>query len=173
MDFKDLVKERYSVRSYDSKPVEKEKLDLVLEAARVAPSAVNKQPTKIYVLESDEALKTRNELTQFQFGAPITLLVGWDKSRSVKGDGIGNPDYDMGHEDASIAATSMLLQAADLGLGTVWIGGFNHEALKKAFGLPADFEPLCFIDLGYPSDNAAPAKLHEINRPMEEIVTVL
>ena len=172
MEFKDLAKERYSVRQYYSRPVEKEKLDLILEAARVAPSAVNKQPTKVFVLQSEEALKKRNELSPFKFGAPVTLLIGWDPRLSAKDNHYRKTEHDFGVDDASIAATSMMFQAADLGLGTVWVGGFNHEDLKKAYGLE-NFEPLCLMDVGYPAENAQPSKMHETNRPIEEIVTIL
>ena len=168
-DFLDLMEKRYSVRSYSSKKVEKNKIDRILRAARIAPTAVNKQPQRIYVLQSDEALKKASEITRFTFGAPLIFLVCSDtKVGHVMADG----QY-IGTVDATIAMTQMMLEATELGLGTCWVRGFVREEVSKKFDLPDNILPEGMLIAGYASEDSVPGRFHSDRIPLEDMVTYL
>lgn len=109
MDFLELAKERYSVRKFSDKKVEREKLDAILEAGRCAPTAVNYQPQRVLVLESPEALEKLKGCTPYHFHAPLALLVCYDREASWKRS---FDNCDMGAVDAAIVTTQMMLEAA-------------------------------------------------------------
>ncbi|MBU5455299.1 nitroreductase family protein [Caproiciproducens sp. MSJ-32] len=158
MDFLKLAKERYSVRKFSDKKVEKEKLDMILEAGRLAPTAVNFQPQRILVINSEENLEKLKLCTRYHFDAPLALLICYDSTVSWK------RSYDkkeMGEVDASIVTTHMMLQAAELGLGTTWVGHFDPEAIKEKFELPEYLVPVAILPMGYPSEDSKPNPLHE------------
>lgn len=157
MEFLKLAKERYSVRQYSNKPVEDEKLAMVLEAGRVAPTAANKQPQRIYVLKTPSEIKKLHECTRYDFHSPIVLIIAYDKTASWKRKYDG---HDGGETDASIVATHMMLQAWELGLGTCWVGSFDPVKVKELFAFPESFEPVALFPLGYPSSDAKPIPLH-------------
>ena len=164
--FLDLAKERYSVRSYSNKPIEEEKLIKILESARVAPTAMNKQPQFIYVLKSEEALKKAQQVTKSTFGAPIILLVCYDDDRVGKPD--FEPGYNFGEMDASIACCHMMFEAWELGIGSVWVRGFNSDNVAKVFNLPKNMKPVCMLPIGYPADDSKPSKLHTTKRDLKD-----
>jgi nitroreductase len=170
MDFKTLSDERYSVRKYSDEPVEAENLELVLEAGRSAPTAHNYQPQRIFVLQSAEALEKVDACTASHFHPPIMLVVAYDSSVSWKREYDGK---DHGEIDAAIAATQMMLQAADIGLGTTYIGMFDPAKLLEAFPEMQGLTPIALLSLGYPADNARPSRLHFDRKPLEELVTRL
>ena len=130
MDFEKLSAARYSLRKFSPAPIEPEKLALVLEAGRSAPTAHNNQPQRIFVLQSPEALEKADGCTGCHFHPPVMLVVAYDPAVSWHREGDGK---DHGEIDAAIAATQMMLQAADLGLGTTYVGMFDPEKLKAAF----------------------------------------
>ncbi len=167
MSFFDLARTRYSVRSFDPRPVEKEKLDLILQAAQAAPSACNYQPTRILVVEKEEDLKKFTYMSRSIFGAPMVLIICADTSVAwVRGfDKLNHAGA-----DACIAATHIMLQAAELELGTVWIGNFDPELLRKHFNIPENISPICLLPLGYPSKISAPSERHTSRKPLDEIV---
>jgi nitroreductase len=170
MDFKELAARRYSVRRFKPIPVKKEDLDLVLEAGRNAPTAANKQPQRILVITRAEDIEKIDGCTPCRFGAPAVLLVCFDKAASwVR-------PFDNEHSgwaDASIVAAHMVLQAADIGLGTTWVMYFDPVKIRAAFKLPKDFVPVALLPIGYPADDASPANEHGDRQPMENIVTIL
>lgn len=151
MSFLDLEKMRYSVRAYTDQPVEKEKLDKILEAGRLAPTAVNYQPQRIYVLESRESLDKVHSLTHYTYDAPVVLMVCYDDRVSWKNRRDG---FDSGVMDASIVTSLMMMEAADLGLGTLWIRGYDNNALVASFALPEHIKPVCLLAVGYAADGA-------------------
>lgn len=167
MEFLELAKERYSLRKFSDKKVEDEKLDKILECARVAPTAVNFQPQRILVLDGEEVREKMQACTKYAFNPPMYLLVCYDKKTSWKREYDG---ADAGEIDASIAAAHMMFQATELGLGTCWVGAFDPTAAKREFNIPADYEPVVIMPIGYPAENAHPAHLHEKRRAKEEIV---
>ena len=152
MDFLELAKKRYSNRKFSGKAVEKDKLDRILEAGRVAPTAVNYQPQRILVLDSPENLEKLKRCTRFHFDAPLALVVCYDSTTSWK-DPSGR---DQGIVDASIVNTHMMLQAAELGIGSTWVGHFDIEAVRREFALPAFLVPVAILPLGYPAEGSGP-----------------
>ncbi len=157
MDLLELLKKRYSVRKFDGRKVEKEKLDLILEAGRVAPTAVNFQPQRILVIESEQALQKLKECTPYHFNAPLALLICFDKNVSWKR---GHDNYEMGVVDASIVTTQMMLEIENLGLGTTWVGSFKPELLRTFFNIPENYEPVAILPVGYPAHDSAPNPHH-------------
>jgi len=148
MNFMELVKARYSVRSFDPRPVEKEQLDLVLQAGQLAPTAANRQPQRILVVASDEGMEKLKDCTPYTFDAPMVLLVCTDISLSWKRKYDGD---DSGVVDAAIVATHMMMAAAELGLGSTWVGSFDPDALRTVFSIPETLIPVCLLPMGYPS----------------------
>lgn len=170
MDFKALSAARYSLRKFSSQSVEQEKLDLILEAGRNAPTAHNNQPQRVFVLRTPEALEKADACAHSHFHPPIILAVAYDPAVSWKREIDGK---DHGEIDAAIAATQMMLQAADLGLGTTYVGMFDAEKLLAAFPEMAGTVPIALLPLGYPAEGARPARLHTDRKPMEELVKYL
>jgi nitroreductase len=150
MDFFELVQKRYSVRAYKPDPVEDDKLGQVLEAARLAPTASNRQPFQIIVIHTAgrEADLRRIYGRSWFAQAPLLIAIcalpaqGW-----VRRDGKNYADVDV-----AIAMDHLILAATSLGLGTCWVAAFDPAAAREVLHLPADAEPIVFTPLGYPAD---------------------
>lgn len=170
MEFNVLSAARYSLRKFSPRPVEPEKLALILEAGRNAPTAHNFQPQRIFVLQSAAALEKADACMGSHFRPPVILAVAYDPAVSWKRETDGK---DHGEIDAAIAAAQMMLQAADLGLGTTYVGMFEPEKLMEAFPEMAGTLPIALLPLGYPAEGAHPARLHNERRSMEELVRYL
>ena len=171
MDFEKLSAARYSLRKFDARPVEQEKLDLILESGRNAPTAHNNQPQRIFVIQSPEALEKADAFLYCHLHSPVIIAVGYDPKEAWHRE---HDNKDHGEIDATIAATQMMLQAADLGLGTTYVGMFEPEKLHAAF--PEQLEglvPIALLPLGYPAEGAHPSRLHTDRKPLEELVTYL
>ena len=171
MSFLELAKERYAVRAFKDTAVENEKIQLILEAAKLAPTACNNQPQKIYVVKSEEKLKALAALTPCTFAAPVVFVVGYDNDRSAKG--MIYEGHDFGDTDAAIVCTHMMLEAKELGLGSCWVGYFNEAKVKEALGLPENIRVRDLLPVGYAAENAAPAPLHTKYRDMGDMVEEL
>lgn len=167
MDFSELAKNRFSLRKFSDKAVEQEKIDIILEAARVAPTAVNFQPQKILVLTDKDALGKVNACTKFGFDAPLNFLICYDSSVSWKR---GNDGKEEGDIDAAIVTTHMMLAAASVGLGTTWVGSFNPDDVREQFNLPESYVPVAFLPTGYAAADAAPAPAHGLRKDLSETV---
>lgn len=166
MDFMELAAARYSVRSYSDRPVEREKIDHILKAAQLAPTAVNFQPQMIYVLKSEETMAKINRLCRCIYGAPMVFLVCSDERRTWKSP--TEPSYSSGEMDCSIVCTHMMLEAWEQGLGSVWVRLFDVKAVAKAFDLPPYIKPVCLLPVGYASEDCVPyAPWHDVYRPIE------
>ena len=169
MDFLELAADRYSVRSYSARPIEPEKMERILKAGQLAPTAVNFQPQKIYVLKSPEAIGKIRSLTRFAYDAPVVLLVCADKTKVWRSP--SEHGYDTGEMDASIVCTHMMLEAWALGIGSVWVRGFDSRQVAKVFDLPEQVQPICLLPIGYPSDESVPyEEWHSTFRPLSETV---
>lgn len=166
MDFIKLAAERYSVRSFQDKAIEKEKLDLILKAGQLAPTAANLQPQKVYILKSEKALQTVDGLTRSRYGAPVVLLVTYNKD--IEWNNRLEPGVTAGEQDASIVATHMMMEAADLGLGSVWVCGFSPSKAKEAFNIPENEVVVMMLPIGYPAEDAKPSPMHTSRKPLEE-----
>ena len=170
MDFAKLAAERYSLRKFSDRPVEAEKLSAVLEAGRNAPTAHNLQPQRIFVLQSSEALEKVDGCTGAHFHPPVMLVVAYDPAAAWNREGDGK---NHGEIDASLATMQMMLQAADLGLGTTYVGMFEPEKLLAAFSEMQGLVPIALLPLGYPAEGAHPARLHAQRKELSELVQIL
>lgn len=168
-DFLELARARWSVRSFSSRPIEEEKLALILKAGQIAPTAVNYQPQKIYVLQSPDALSKIRAITKSTYNAPTVLLICYDVRLSCKSPFVEG--YDCGEMDASIVCTHMMLEAWDIGIGSCWVLLFNPAEVIRAFDLPPYIVPVCLLPIGYPAANAKPyAPWHDTFRPLKDTV---
>ncbi len=162
MEFLELAAtKRYSVRSYRSDQVEDDKLQKVLKAACLAPTACNLQPFMLIVIHTkDRETDLRRIYSSSWFTqAPLVICVCAVPSMSwIRQDGKYYCEV-----DATIAMDHLILAAADLGLGTCWIGGFNSDAACEVLRLPDDVEPIAFTPLGYPADNPKPKSRKSLN----------
>ncbi len=156
MGFSELIKKRYSVRAYKPDQVEDEVLNQVLEAARLAPTAANRQPVQLIVIPTvgREAELRRVYNRDWFVQAPLVICAcgipakGWTRS-----DGKNYTDVDV-----AIVMDHLILAATDGGLGTCWVGAFDPAAAREVLGLPDDVEPVAFTPLGYPADRPRPKK---------------
>ncbi len=168
MDFIEIAKKRYSVRGYQDKKVEEEKLEKILEAAHVAPTAANLQPIRLIVVQSREGLAKIGKGANL-YGAPLAVIVCADHGKAWVRPFDKKQTADI---DASILTDHMMLQATELGLGSVWICYFKPDVIRKEFGLPDDLEPVNILAVGYSDEEAADPERHSQTRiPVEELVS--
>ncbi len=170
MEFKEVIRKRYSCKKYSDRPLEEEKLTAILEAGRLAPTAKNLQEAHIYVLQSEEMLARLDSLTPCRYGAPAVLIVAYDKGNVFTYPG---GKRDSGAEDAAIVATHLILAAADEGVDSCWVNNLDPEKTAQAFGLPENEEVLMVMDLGYAAEGAGPLPNHGKRKPLSETVTRL
>lgn len=166
MRFSQLITRRYSVRNYKNTPVESHKLEQVLEAARLSPSAVNFQPWHFIVVTQPENL-TKIHLTyhrEWFKTAPVIIIACADHSMSWKRSIDGKDSAEI---DVAIAVDHITLQAADLRLGTCWVCNFDTQRCAEALKLPGHIEPVAMIPLGYPAEDEIPAKKRKL---LKEII---
>jgi len=162
MDFYEAVRLRRSIRKYKPDPVEQEKLGRVLEAARLAPSAANRQPWQFIVItdaKRREAMKAAYDREWF-WKAPVIIAACLDTAACWKRQGDGKSYGDV---DVAIAFDHLTLAAAELGLGTCWIGAFNPVEARRLLELPAGVEPIALTPLGYPAGEAKPRSRKGLN----------
>ncbi|HOO78766.1 MAG TPA: nitroreductase family protein [Lachnospiraceae bacterium] len=168
MDFLQLAQERFSVTSFSDKEIEQEKVESILRAGQVAPTACNLQPQKILLIQSKEALEKYRKCTVSHFNAPLAMLVCYDRTLCW------SREYDRklsGDVDAAIVTTHMMLEAADLGVGSAMVMNFIPEAVREEFKLPANYVPVCLLALGYPSKDAKPNPGHTSNKSLSVTVS--
>jgi nitroreductase len=155
MQFIELVTKRYSVRSYKTDPVEDDKLQLVLQAARLAPTAANRQAFRLIVIPTknreSELLRIYNRSWFVQ--SPLVICICAIPNEAwVRSDSKNYSDV-----DAAIVMDHLVLEATELGLGTCWIGAFDPVAAREVLGIPEQVDPIAFTPLGHPADQS-PAK---------------
>jgi nitroreductase len=149
MDVFDAISQRSSVRAYKATDVEEHKLKKILEAARLSPSASNRQEWKFIVVKNKE---TKKKLAKAAFGqsfigeAPVVIVACGTEAKAIMA--CGQPAYTV---DVSIACAFMILQAYELGLGTCWIGAFKEDETKKILNIPEHVRVVAVIPLGYPN----------------------
>ena len=133
----------------------------------MAPTAVNFQPQRILVLESEESLAKLKECTRYHFEAPLAFLICYDNTVSWKR---AYDNKDMGEVDASIVATQMMLEITNLGLGTTWVGHFDPDAVIEKFELPENIIAVALFPIGYPANDSAPNPRHNERLEIAETV---
>ena len=170
MDFKDVVKNRYSCKSYDGRKVEPQKLEAILEAGRLAPTAKNLQEQHIYVVQSDEGLTKIDNCTPCRYNAGTCLIVAFDKNNVYT---YPNSTRESGIEDAAIVATHLMLAAENEGIDSCWLNCIDIDKIKEEFNLPDNDEVLMILDLGYAAEGAGPLANHNSRKPLSETVSYL
>ena len=172
MDFLELAKKRYSCRKFSDKKVSKEMLDQIIEAAVAAPTAKNNQPVKLWVFQSESSQETLHKITSCCYGASTFILVGGKK------DDAWTRDCDLENfaaVDASIVATHIMMEAASLGLDSVWVGNFDAVKLKEAYPQLSDYTLTALFPIGYADDDPAglPSPRHTLRKSIDDFVETL
>ena len=192
MEFSDVIKNRYSCKKFSSEQIGKDKLDAILEAGRVAPTAKNLQEQHIYVVQSESALETIDKLTRCQetssyapypraletidkltlcrYNAPTVLIVAFNKNNVFTYPG---EKRNSGIEEATIVATHLMLAAYNEGVDSCWINFFNPDELAKALNLPEDEEILMLLDLGVADKTTTPLPNHNSRKALTETVSFI
>jgi nitroreductase len=165
MEYSELIAARYSARAYRPDPVEDEKLQSVLEAARLAPTAANRQPIQLVVMHTEGRKEEIGKIYHRPWfvQAPLVIAVCTISSQAWVRE---SDKFNARLIDAAIVADHLILAAANLGLGTCWIANFNTEAARSVLRLPAEAEPVIFTPLGYPADQLG----QKIRKPLADLV---
>ena len=167
MNFLEIAKSRCSVRSYSDKKVEQEKLDKILYAAHVAPTAANLQPVRLIVVQSDEGLNKIGKAANI-YGAPLAIIVCSEHNTAWTRPFDKKQTVDI---DASILTDHMMLAATELGLGSVWICYFKPDIISREFDLPDNLEPINILAVGYSNEQSADPERHATQRiPLSDLV---
>ena len=164
MNLQELIKSRYSCRSYQAASVEPQKLDYIMECVRLAPSAVNKQPWRFRIVSTDEdkAKLQRCYVRSWFTSAPMYIIASLVHDEEwVRSDGKAH-----GNIDVAIAVEHLCLAAAEQGLGTCWVCNFDALLCKQLFSYAEGEEPVVLIPIGYPADEAKP----KVRKAMAEIL---
>ena len=165
MEFEDIIRKRTSVRKFSDLILEQEKLNKILEAGRIAPTAKNNQPIKIYVVNSSEGLNKIDKASRCRYGAQTVLIICGNKEEAYhKGD------YTTFEMDSCIVGTHMILEATNLGVDNIWVESFDENVLRDEFGIPAEFTPVLLMPLGYKAEDCPINPLHDKRKELEEIV---
>lgn len=167
MDFLTLAKQRCTVRLFEDRPLEKEKLDYILEAGRLAPTACNKQPQRILVLQKRENIE-KVQKAYSTFGARCVMIIGRDTRESLirPYDGKCSGDLDIG-----IVTSQMMLAAREKEIGSVMVGLFDPRIIREEFHIPDYVEPTALLILGYPKNGFPDTKSREtLRKPLNETV---
>jgi len=166
MDFLDLAKKRYSVRTYEDKVVEEEKVLKILEAGRVAPTGANTQSQRLVVVQTKEGLEKIKKAANIS-GAPMAIIVCGDHKSVWKRPYDHKDILDI---DAGIVISHMMLEATDLGLGTVCVCYFDPTILRGEFNIPENVEAVAIIGIGYPAGKiASPDRHDKARKPLNAI----
>lgn len=171
MDFLELAKSRWSVRNFKPQQITDEEMEQILLAGKYAPTAVNYQPQKIYILKSKEAMEKINSVCKCVFGAPMAILVAYDRERAWKCPFDGHLSGDV---DVGIVATHMVLQAWEMGIGTCFVEHFHPQEVADILGLPENEQVVLLLPIGYPSEDAEPLmRLHGTFRERDDVVKTI
>ena len=164
--FMALARERYSCRKFKDTPVTKAEINAILEAARLAPTAANKQPVHVWVVKSPEGLAKLKGATQYIYGAPVVFVVGCKKDEAWvrKYDGKNGAGV-----DAAIVGTHIMLEASALGLGNVWVGSFDPAVVAAEIPETAGYDVICLFPVGHP--DMGPGAKHTERISMEEFAS--
>lgn len=168
MEFNDVLNRRYSCRAFAARGVEQEKVNRILEAGRIAPTAVNKQPVHIWAVSNPEMLEAIKGVTRSNYGAPLLLVVGCCPAEAW----VRRYDGKNGAEvDAAIVATYLMLAAENEGLATLWVGSFDPALLRDILPGTEGYDLVAMINVGYPAPESKPSAMHGERKTLEELVT--
>ena len=164
MDFLALAKKRFSERHFSSTPIEEEKLNKILEAGRVAPTARNRQPQRLLIVQSERGLQKMDFCTACRYNAPCVIVLAYDTQAAAE-----SPAHAFGPQDTSIVATHMMLEAADLGIHSCWVGLIDSKKIHEQFNMPETYDVLAVMPMGYPSEESEPSANHYDTQPIENL----
>ncbi len=167
MEFLELVQKRYSCRKFSNQEVARETIEKILEVGRLAPTACNFQPQRILVITEKEKLQALKECTKFTFDAPVVLMICYDKEESWKRKVDGQ---DEGIVDCAIVSTHLMLQIAELELGSTWVGSFDPIIARQILEIPENWEIVNLLPFGYPAEDGVPGPMHEKRKSLKELV---
>lgn len=166
-NFLELAKKRYSVRNYENKPIELEKLNMILEAGRIAPTAANQQPCVFLVLNDKESINKLSKACS-PHGAPLAIIACANKNVSWTRPFDNSSMIEI---DSSIATDHMMLCAQDLGLSSCWITYFDPSIIRKQFNIPNNLVPVNILVVGYGADKPqSPDRHSQTRNPLDSIV---
>ncbi len=165
MEFENVIRKRQATRKFSNQVVEKEKINNILEAGRIAPTAKNLQPIKIYVVESSEGLEKIDKASPCRYNAPIVLLICGDKEQAFS-----KGEYSTYEMDSCIVATHMMLEATNQELDNIWVEMFDENVLREEFSIPNNLVPVCLLPIGYRDENCPESPNHNRRKELEEIV---
>ena len=170
MDFNTVIQNRYSCRAFDQREIRQEIINRILEAGRIAPTAVNKQPVHVWAVTRPEMLEAIKGCTRSNYGAPLILVIGCRPADAW----VRRYDGKNGDEvDATIVATYLMLAAENAGLATLWVGSFDPALLADLLPGTEGYDLVAIINVGYPADGSVPSAMHGSRVSMEEFVTRL
>ena len=167
MDFLELSKARFSVLEYEHRPIEQSLIDKIIEAGIAAPTACNNQPQRILIINDDGGRHKLNQVVPSRNYVPVAFLVCYDKQECWMRPMDGKFSGDI---DASIVATHMMMEATDLGLGSIWVMYWDPKSMKDAFKLSDNLEPVALLIAGYKSQEAIPRPGHMVRKEMKDFL---
>lgn len=170
MEFLELAKQRYSCRKFAERKVEEEKIEKILEAAQIAPTAHNLQPFHIWVIEKEEDIQKIKLATPCHFDAKLFFVLGADAKEGWTRKYDGRQFADV---DAAIVGTHMMMEMQDLGLSTTWVGHFKSEVMKEQFAMMEGYDLLAIFPTGYAAEDAKPIDMHFQRKSVETLVSRL
>ena len=165
MEFENVIRERHATRKFTDQKVEKEKIEKILEAGRLAPTAKNLQPIKILVVNSEEGLNKIDKASPCRYNAQTVLLVcGNSKQAYTKGD------YSTYEMDSCIVATHMMLEATNQEVDNIWVEMFDSNVLREEFNLEDNLIPVCLLPMGYKTEDCPENPMHNIRKDINDLV---
>ncbi len=170
MEFKELAEKRYSCRKFSDRKVEKHLLDQIIDTAIAAPTAVNAQPYKIFLMDSAEAKQNIHKATRYTFGADTFLVIG---CREDLGWVRPSDHRNFSDVDGSIVATHIMMEIYDLGLATTWVGHFDAPLLKQLYPQMADYDLIAIFPIGYAAEDEQPSPRHYDRKGREAVLEIL
>lgn len=165
MEFEKIVETRQSTRKFSNKKPDGEILKKILEAGRLAPTAKNVQPVKVFVAESQKAIAAIDKATPCRYGAATVLIVGVNTDEACVLNGHSTAEI-----DGSIVATHLILAATNYGVDSIWIEMFDRGILKKELDIPANILPVCLVPIGFRAGDCPVSRNYHNRKPIEEIV---
>lgn len=165
MEFEDIIRKRTSVRKFSDIKLGQEKLGKILEAGRLAPTAKNNQPIKIYIVNTSEGIDKIDKASRCRYGAQTILIVCGNKENAYH-----RGDYTTAEMDSCIVATHMMLEATNIGVDNIWIESFDERILREEFNIPNEYIPFLLMPLGYRTEDCPMNPLHDKRKAIEDIV---
>ena len=165
MEFEDIIRKRMAVRNFSDKKIEQELLNKILEAGRIAPTAKNNQPIKIYVVNSNEGMEKIDRASRCRYGAQTVLIICGNKEEAYHKE-----DYSTYEMDSCIVGTHMMLEATNLEIDNIWVEAFDEKILRAEFNIPEELTPVLLMPLGYKAEDCLINPLHDKRKSLEEII---